>query len=72
MAIIQVNLCSLAPPANNWSIFGAKFYCPHALADGNQRIRITEKMLEFSTVWSTLPPYLSAAETWENIAYYRY
>jgi len=23
---------------------GAKFYCPHALADGNQRIRIREKM----------------------------
>jgi len=36
----------------------AKFYCPHALADGNQRIRITEKMLEFSsTVLSTLSPY---------------
>jgi len=27
---------------------GAKIYCPHALADGNQRIRIREKMLEFS------------------------
>jgi len=26
---------------------GAKFYCPHALADGNQRIRIMEKILEF-------------------------
>ena len=24
---------------------GAKFYCPHALADGNQRIRIREKTL---------------------------
>jgi len=36
----------------------AKFYCPHALADGNQRIRITEKTLEFSsTVLSTLSPY---------------
>ena len=36
---------------------GAKFYCPHALADGNQRIRIREKMLEFSsTVLSTLSP----------------
>ena len=34
---------------------GAKFYCPHALADGNQRIGITEKTLEFSsTVLSTL------------------
>jgi len=27
---------------------GAKFYCLYALADGNQRIRIREKMLEFS------------------------
>jgi len=25
----------------------AKFYCPHALADGNQRIRIRKKTLEF-------------------------
>jgi len=24
---------------------GAKFHCPHALADGNQRIRIMEKTL---------------------------
>jgi len=38
---------------------GAKFYCLHALADGNQRIRITEKTLEFfSAVLSTLSPYL--------------
>jgi len=36
----------------------AKFYCPHALAGGNQRIRIREKMLEFSsTVLCTLSPY---------------
>jgi len=36
---------------------GAKFYCPHALAEGNQHIRIQEKMLEFSsTVLSTLSP----------------
>jgi len=35
-----------------------QFYCPHALADGNQRIRITEKTLEFSsTVLATLSPY---------------
>ena len=34
---------------------GAKFYCPHALADGNRRIRIREKTLEFS---STLSLYL--------------
>jgi len=42
------------------SVFvGAEFYCPHALADGNQRIRIREKMQEFSsTVLSTLSPYL--------------
>jgi len=26
--------------------FGAKFYCPHALAEGNQRIWIREKMME--------------------------
>jgi len=38
---------------------GAKFYIPHALADGNQRIRIREKTLEFSTVLSTLSPYLT-------------
>jgi len=25
------------------------FYCPHALADGNQCIRIREKTLEFSS-----------------------
>jgi len=38
---------------------GAKFYCPHALADGNQRIRIREKKLKFSsTVLSALSPYL--------------
>ena len=37
----------------------AKFYCPHALAVGNQRIRIRKKTLEFSsTVLSTLSPYL--------------
>jgi len=34
---------------------GAKFYYPHTLADGNQRIRIRQKMLEFSsTVLSSL------------------
>jgi len=33
------------------------FYCLHALADGNQCIRIREKTLEFSTVLSTLCPY---------------
>ena len=34
---------------------GSKFYCPHALAGGNQRIRIREFS---STVLSTLSPYL--------------
>jgi len=44
----------------NWSFFvGAKFYCPHALADGNQRIRTREKTLEFSSaVLSTLSRYV--------------
>jgi len=38
---------------------GAKFCCPHALADGNQRIQIKEKALEFcQTVLSILFPYL--------------
>jgi len=36
-AIIQVALCYLAPPVKNWGIFGAKFYCPHALAGRNHR-----------------------------------
>jgi len=27
---------------------GAKFYCPHAHSDGNQRIQIRKKTLEFS------------------------
>jgi len=34
---------------------GAKFYCLHSLADGNQRIRIREKTLELS---STVQCYL--------------
>jgi len=38
---------------------GAKFYCPHALADGNQCIQIREKTLEFcSTLLRTPSPYL--------------
>jgi len=38
---------------------GAKFYCPHVLADSNQCIRIREKTLEFSsTVLSALSLYL--------------
>jgi len=40
-----------------------KVYCSHALADGNQRIQIGEKTLEFSsTVSSTLSPYLVIKE----------
>jgi len=46
---------------------GAKFYCLHALADSNQCIQITEKMLEFSsTVLSTPPPYLYIAQQAEH------
>jgi len=38
---------------------GAKFYCLHAVADSNQRIRIGEKILAFSSpVLSALSPYL--------------
>ena len=40
-----------------------KFYRPGALADGNQRIQITEKTLEFSsTVLSALSPYRPVCE----------
>jgi len=40
-------------------LVNANFYCLYALADGNQRIQITEKMLEFSsTALSTLSLYL--------------
>jgi len=40
-------------------IIGAKFYCLHALAGGNQHIGLTEKTLEFSsTALSTLSPCL--------------
>jgi len=53
---IQVYLRWPAPPVKNLEDFvGAKVYCPHALADGNQRFRIRDKTLEFSaTVSSTL------------------
>jgi len=47
---------------------GTKFYCPHALADGNQRIRIREKTLEFSsTVLSTLSPNLRSTPKFAEI-----
>jgi len=41
----------------------AKFYCPHALADGNQHVQIRENTLEFcSIVLSTLSPYFTEME----------
>jgi len=43
---------------------GAKFYCLHALADGNQCIQTREKTLEFSsTVLSTLTRTLEFKKT---------
>jgi len=49
---------------------GAKFYCPHALADGKQRIQTREKKLEFSsTVLSTLPLYRKGMITNTNYRY---
>jgi len=36
-------------------IVGAKFYCPHALADGNQRTQVREKTLEFTSVVLPVP-----------------
>jgi len=43
---------------------GAKFYSPHAVADGNQRIRVREKTLEFySTALSTLSLCLVSSAT---------
>jgi len=51
------------PLVKNEDFVGAKFYCPHALVDGNQCIRIRENTLEFSsTALSTLSPYLIAAD----------
>ena len=42
---------------------GAKFYCPHAFADGNQRIRIREKTLKFS---STVPTSSAYPRDWSS------
>ena len=57
-AIMQVNrrpaLASTSRELENF--VGAKFYCPHAIADSNQCIRSSKKTLEFSTVLSTLSP----------------
>ena len=53
--------------SSSWELedfVGAKFYCVHALADGNQHIRIREKTLEFSsTVLSALSRYLAIKHT---------
>ena len=47
---------------------GAKYYCPNALADGNQHTRIVEKMLEFSSsVLPTLSLYLIVKWDWRVI-----
>ena len=59
-AIIHTNLRYLARPVKNWGMLrtGCKVLLP-ALADGSQCIRIREKMLEFSTAFSTPSPYHS-------------
>jgi len=49
MAIIQVNLRWPTPPVRVEDFVGAKFYCPHVLVDGNRRIPIREKTMEFSS-----------------------
>ena len=60
------NLNPVCHTNNNhrFDFVGAKFHCPHALADGNQHIQIREKTLEFSSrVLSTLSSYLLVAKT---------
>ena len=38
------NGCYTASPVKNWKDFvGVEFYCPHALADGNQGILVRRK-----------------------------
>jgi len=65
--VIPYSFCPIhcyQPPfySHYGGLVGAEFDCPDALADGSQSIRITEKMLEFSsTVLSTLSPYLTAS-----------
>jgi len=58
-AIIQRSTCvSRHLQLRTVGLVGAKLYCPHAFADGNQHIRIREKTLEFSSaVLSTLSLY---------------
>jgi len=46
-------LRSLYRSTCNWRILLKQFYCPHAPADNNQRIRIREKMLELSSTHLT-------------------
>jgi len=60
-AIKRVCVCvyTSQPALELEDFVGAKFKRLHALADGNQYIRIGEKMLEFSsTLLSALSPYL--------------
>jgi len=59
-------LASTSSSEERKDFVGAMFYCLHALADGNQRIRIMEKMLEFSTVSYTLSLYLITSPNNEN------
>jgi len=62
------------PPVKNWRILlEQKFYCLHALANGNQCIRIREKTLEFSsTVLSIQSLYLMSPYliTWVGDSFY--
>jgi len=55
---------SAAPPVRNWEDFVVSmFYCLHAVAGGNCRIRFMDKTLEFSsTVLPALLPYISGAD----------
>jgi len=45
----QNQLAATAAAKEQEDFVGAKFYHPHAHADGNYRIRIKEKILEFSS-----------------------
>jgi len=49
---------------------GAKFYCPHALAGGNQLIQIRKKVLEISSTVSytvSVHSYLYLVKNYENL-----
>ena len=45
----QNQLAATAAAKEQEDFVGAKFYHPHAHADGNYRIQIKEKILEFSS-----------------------